>query len=211
MSNPSQFVENNNGFAGSSANPRLDEKALWLQFKQGNDLAFSLLYNQYVKRLFNYGMQWCRDRDLVLDTLQELFGMLWARRSEVAVVEMVNAYLYKSFRRLLINRMTERRKKNIFTLTLDSDSFEVIASVEDSIILQESSAEDFSNLRRALAGLTKRQREVIFLKFYNGLSYPAVAEVMEMGVDSVYNLMTRTLEALRTHLGKNNSKKVLKK
>ena len=54
----------------------LDDSTLWLSFKKGNDLAFSILYNKYVQRLYSYGMHSCRDKDLVLDCLQELFTLL---------------------------------------------------------------------------------------------------------------------------------------
>jgi DNA-directed RNA polymerase specialized sigma24 family protein len=38
---------------------------------------------------------------------------------------------------------------------------------------------------------------VIFLRFFNELSYQDVAAVMEMSVDSVYNLMNKAIDALR--------------
>src|SRR5687768_11939839 len=77
----------------------IEDRTLWQRFKNGNDLAFSILYKKYVQRLYNYGMHTCYDRDMVLDCLQELFGRLWAKRGQLADVEAVNFYLFKSFRR----------------------------------------------------------------------------------------------------------------
>jgi RNA polymerase sigma factor (sigma-70 family) len=142
-------------------------------------------------------MHTCYDRDLVLDCLQELFGRLWDKRDQVADVEVVNFYLFKAFRRLLINKLVEKRKQSLRFLHSDDTGFEILSSFEDAIILEEATSHQIENLKKAIAALTKRQREVIFLKFFNELSYQDVAAVMEMNVDSVYNLMTKAIDALR--------------
>jgi RNA polymerase sigma factor (sigma-70 family) len=178
----------------------LEDSTLWKRFKSGNDLAFSILYKKYVQRLYNYGMHTCYDRDLVLDSLQELFGRLWDKRSQVADVEAVNFYLFKSFRRLLLNKLAQNRKESLRFLNAEAPGFEMLSSFEDSIILEEASTQQIAYLKKAIATLTKRQREVIFLKFFNELSYQDVAAVMEMNVDSVYNLMTKAIDALRKTL-----------
>jgi RNA polymerase sigma factor (sigma-70 family) len=76
--------------------------------------------------------------------------------------------------------------------------FEILSSFEDAIILEETSIQQLELLRKAISDLSKRQREVIFLKFYNELSYKEVAVVMEVSVEAVYNLMTKAIDSLRT-------------
>lgn len=178
----------------------LEDRTLWQRFKNGNDLAFSILYKKYVPRLYNYGMHTCYDRELVLDCLQELFGRLWAKRSHIADVEAVNFYLFKSFRRLLLGKLEEKRKQTLRFLNAAESGFEILSSFEDSIILEEASTQRVQNLKKAIATLTKRQREVIFLRFFNELSYKDVAAVMEMSLDAVYNLMNKAIDALRKEL-----------
>lgn len=175
----------------------LDDSTLWKRFKSGNDLAFSIIYKKYVQRLYNYGMHTCYDRNLVLDSLQELFGRLWDKRAQVADVEAVNFYLFRSFRRLLLSKLAKNRKESLRFLNAEAPGFEMLTSFEDSIILEEASTQQIAHLKKAIATLTKRQREVIFLRFFNDLSYQDVAVVMEMNVDSVYNLMTKAIDALR--------------
>lgn len=184
----------------SSRSVVLEDRMLWKRFKNGNDLAFSIIYKKYVQRLYNYGMHTCYDRDTVLDCLQELFGRLWDRRSQVADVEAVNFYLFKSFRRLLLSKIVEKRKQSLRFLNAQEPGFEILSSFEDAIILEEASTQQLNNLKKAIATLTKRQREVIFLRFFNELSYQDVAAVMEMSVDSVYNLMNKAIYALRKTL-----------
>jgi RNA polymerase sigma factor (sigma-70 family) len=181
---------------GKSA--ELDDATLWQRFRAGNDLAFSILYKKYVQRLFNYGMHTCYDREIVLDCLQELFGRLWDKRNHLAEVELVHSYLYKSFRRLLLNKLNQNRRRALMFLKPEVRGFEILSSFEDAIILEETSIQQLELLRKAIGQLSKRQREVIFLKFYNELNYSEVAVVMEMGVDAVYNLMSKAIDSLRT-------------
>lgn len=181
----------------------LDDSTLWLSFKKGNDLAFSILYNKYVQRLYNYGMHTCRDKDLVMDCLQELFTLLWDRRERLGAVTCVNFYLFKSFRRLLMNRLTVGRKLLISLSDKDGYGFDFVPSIEDSIIEAEWETERNKKLRFSLHSLTKRQREAIFLKFFNQLSYHEVATIMDVHVDSVYNLISKSIDILRKKLKAN--------
>jgi RNA polymerase sigma factor (sigma-70 family) len=178
----------------------LDDSTLWLNFKKGNDLAFSILYNKYVHRLYNYGMHSCRDKDLVLDCLQELFTLLWDRREKLSEVTCVNYYLFKSFRRLLMNRLSVGRKFLISLNDRDSYAFHFAPSQEDTLIEEEWEIERNKKVRNSLHSLTKRQREAVFLKFFNQLSYHEVAAIMDLHVDSVYNLISKSIDVLRKNL-----------
>jgi RNA polymerase sigma factor (sigma-70 family) len=187
--------------SNNSKGQSLDDSTLWLSFKKGNDLAFSLLYNKYVQRLYNYGMHTCRDKELVLDCLQELFTLLWDRREKLSEeVTCVNYYLFKSFRRLLMNRLTVARKFLISFSDRDRQGFDFAPSKEDKLIEEEWELERNKKIRDSLQTLTKRQREAIFLKFFNQLSYHEVAAIMDLHVDSVYNLISKALDILRKKL-----------
>jgi RNA polymerase sigma factor (sigma-70 family) len=178
----------------------LDDSTLWLNFKKGNDLAYSILYNKYVHRLYNYGMHSCRNKELVMDCLQELFTLLWDRRERLGEVSRVNYYLFKSFRRLLMNRLSIGKKFLISLNERDSYAFDFTPSTEDALIEEEWETERNKKLRNSLNGLTKRQREAIFLKFFSQLSYHEVAAIMNLHVDSVYNLISKSIDILRKRL-----------
>ncbi|HET6542776.1 MAG TPA: sigma-70 family RNA polymerase sigma factor [Chryseolinea sp.] len=178
----------------------LDDSTLWMSFKKGNDLAFSILYNKYVQRLYSYGMHSCRDKDLVLDCLQELFTLLWDRREKLSEVTCVNYYLFKSFRRLLMNRLTVGRKFLISLSDRDSYGFDFSPSQEETLIEEEWETERNKKVRNSLHSLTKRQREAIYLMFFNQLSYHEVAAIMDLHVDSVYNLISKSIDLLRKKL-----------
>jgi len=45
--------------------------------------------------------------------------------------------------------------------------------------------------------LTRRQREAIYLRFYQNLSYDEIAKLMTMKVESVYNVISKAISLLK--------------
>ena len=179
-----------------------NERYLWQRVKAGSELSFSLLYKRYTKLLYNYGMHNCHDHDLVMDCLQEIFTSIWDNRKTLSDVYAVNTYLFKTFRRLMHKKLTWRRR---FSLSLDHSqgvSFEIVLPVEYIIEHDEDVLVQIARLRRCVGSLTKRQREALFLRFYNGLNYAEVAAIMELQVDSVYNLISKSIDSLRSLMAK---------
>ena len=198
LANPHFTLPKTNRFSRVNEGSVKDE-VLWNSFKKGNELALSMLYKKYVQRLYDYGMNTCKDRDLVLDCLQELFLRLWNKRESVSEITAVKPYLYKSFRRLLIHQLVEQRRLLTF-LAGQAAAFEFTLSIESTLIEDEVRAERMKNLTACIQSLTKGQREVIYLKFFNDLSYREIADVTEIRVDSVYNLVSKAIEVLRKKL-----------
>jgi len=198
LANPHFTLPKTNRFSRVNEGSVKDE-VLWNSFKKGNELALSMLYKKYVQRLYDYGMNTSKDYDLVLDCLQELFLRLWNKRESVSEITAVKPYLYKSFRRLLIHQLVEQRRLLTF-LAGQAAAFEFTLSIESTLIEDEVRAERMKNLRACIQSLTKGQREVIYLKFFNDLSYREIADVTEIRVDSVYNLVSKATEVLRKKL-----------
>jgi len=198
VANPHLELRKSNGFSTVNDGSIKDE-VLWNSFKKGNELALSMLYKKYVQGLYDYGMNTSKDHDMVLDCLQELFLRLWTKRESVSDIRAVRPYLYKSFRRLLIHQLVEQRKLLTF-LAGQATAFEFTLSIESTMIDDELKAERIKKLQSCIQSLTKGQREVIYLKFFNELSYREIADITEMQVDSVYNLVSKAIELLRKKL-----------
>jgi RNA polymerase sigma factor (sigma-70 family) len=135
---------------------------------------------------------------MVTDCLQELFLRLWKNRDTISSVKAPRPYLFKSFRRLLIHDITTSRKEHAPMPNIDAFGF--IPSIESTIIDAEARAEMLQRLRNCVQSLTQGQREIIYLKFFNDLSYQEISDVTEIQVDSVYNLVSKTIDLLRKKL-----------
>ena len=179
-------------------NSSVTDDVLWSNIKSGNELAMSMLYKKYVQRLYDYGMHTCRDHELVKDCLQDLFYKLWNKYESISDVQYIKPYLFKSFRRLLINQLIETRKHS--AVLPEKKKFEFMPSIESVLIEDEIRVEETARLKNCIQSLTKGQREIIYLKFYNELTYHEIAEMTELQIESVYNLVSKTIELLRKKL-----------
>ena len=54
---------------------------MWAEFIGGSKTAFDFLYDKYFSLLYGYGMQFCTDKSLIKDCIQDLFIELWSKRN----------------------------------------------------------------------------------------------------------------------------------
>ncbi len=69
----------------------------------------------------------------------------------------------------------------------------------DYYLFEDVAEEQLVYLHQAFTKLSSRQKEVIYLRFYNQLSYEEIADVMSVQVKAIYKLMSRAILVLRTH------------
>ena len=169
---------------------------LWEAFRTGDAQALAALFAAYYDALYGYGLKLTGDEELVKDCIQNLFQKLWRRRAGLRPVQVVKAYLFKALRRHLGDE-TKLLRRHRHLLPAYTDSFEVTYSHEEFLIAQQTDYEQSARLLAALNGLSKRQREALYLKFFDGFSYERVAEVMSLNIQSVRNLIFNALKAVR--------------
>ena len=180
-----------------SAESLKEDVLLWESVRKGNELAFSSLYKKYVQALFNYGMQIHPNREFIKDGIQELFTKFWTQRELLNPVEKVGFYLFRSFRNLLFHKMEGKSK----SVGLDVDSVDFQSNdlaVELTWIETELVEERRLSLHRAINQLSPRQREVVLLRFFQSLEPKEIAEIMQISVAAVHNLLSKTIQSLRT-------------
>ncbi|WP_425639911.1 RNA polymerase sigma factor [Algoriphagus yeomjeoni] len=176
-----------------------DDVALWQSVRKGNDLAFSNLYQRFSNVLFNYGMHFCYNSELVKDCIQELFTNIWNRRETLTEIDSVKHYLFTSFRNLLIQHINRNRK--LFTDSNENDEFlDFDLSVEDELLAQDFRKENEKKIFNGLTKISKRQREILILKFFNDLSYAEIASIMSITPAAAHNLMSKALQCMRVAL-----------
>jgi RNA polymerase sigma factor (sigma-70 family) len=189
---PKAFMK---ALAASSVTASPDQ--LWASFRQGSRDAFSILYHEHVDHLYHYGVHFCGNTELVRDHLQELFHDLWQSREHLAAeLQNLRYYLLSSLRRRLLRALEKDRRHRLQNFT----DFEIIPPREHFIIQDEKQQELQKQLHAALAALPGRQREAIYLKFFHDLSYPEIADLMSMKVDSVYNIISKAIGLLKKTL-----------
>ncbi|MDJ1494042.1 sigma-70 family RNA polymerase sigma factor [Cytophagaceae bacterium DM2B3-1] len=175
---------------------KINDTELWDCFRRGDEGALEQLMKMHFRKLFHYGTKFSKDGAFVKDCIQDLFLDLWNRRQFLSEVQTVKAYLMAALRRRLHRGMT---KKGYFvTEEITSDVFfEVEFSVEDSLIQEETTQLLAHEIKNYLDQLPKRQKEVIYLRFFEGLTREEIAEIMGINLQSVSNLLQSAFKHLK--------------
>ncbi len=179
----------------------LEENApqIWLSFKQGNKEAFNELIELYYPAMLNYGMRFQKDRELVKDCIQDLFLDIWKNRNSVGDVRTPKSYLLVSLRRKLLREVGRIRWFKEAPEVSDDYDFEVQFAIETYLINTEIQHEDLKKLKKSLAQLTKRQREAVYLRFYQELNYEDIADTMGINRHSAVNLVYEAIRFIKNN------------
>lgn len=172
--------------------------ALWQAFKGGDRDAFAKIYNLFIEDLLSYGYRVTNDRQLIRDSIQDLFLHLWHTRENLTDTDSIRFYLYVSLRNRILRNIEKHNHTSIDTQDLFENIIGVL-SVEDELITSEQYSEQIIQLKRAIQQLPKRQQEIVQLRYYHDFSFEEIAEMMQINNQSVRNLLHRAITELRQY------------
>lgn len=183
---------------------------LFTNFLAGDSRSFTLLFDHVYNRLFRYGLAIAHRKDLVRDAIQDLFVYVWEKRDKIENVASAEVYLLGALRLRIfdaLRRDTRRRSRSFKFLREQSP-----ANLEGEYWLgkEEESDPRREMLRLELLALPPRQREAVHLRFYEGLSYPQIGEVLGVSHQVARNYGHRGLDKLRKTLANWGERKKIK-
>ena len=165
------------------------------RLRAGDQDAFERLFRAWYSRLADHAVRLLASRDAAEDAVQDVFVAVWARRATLPDGSKLPAYLHRAVRNRALNQLRHERTANRWLARVDPDR--AIPPVAETSLEYE---EVDRTLRAALGHLSPRCREVFLLSREQGLSYPEIAETLEISVKTVETLMGRALRALRERL-----------
>lgn len=172
------------------------DASLWASFLGGDERASDQLFLQYYDTLYRYGLRLTGEEELTKDSIQTVFQQLWQRRTALGPVAAVGPYLLTALRRQLARDQQAQRRQSELASVYETE-FEVQYTPDDFDLPEAQ----HQQLLEALEQLSDRQREAVYLKFFNSLSYEQIAEVMALNVQSVRNLIHLGLKVMRQRMG----------
>lgn len=179
---------------------KVDELELWTNIRNGEKDSLSSLFSLYYSCLFNYGYKIVPKEQFVKDCIQELFLTIWEQRNTISEVYSVKSYLYVSMKRMIFCNLKKYRNYKNRNARYAEDFLEDNLNFETWIIAREFQAEYKSQVNKAIRELSNRQKEVIKLKYNDGLSTSEIANLLEINKQSVYNHVSEALKQLKTYV-----------
>ena len=170
-----------------------------MKFKTGDRDSFEEIYNEFADQLFAYGAKITTDRELLKDCIQDLFIDLYKYNPNIKSPELLEFYLYKSLKRLIIKKL--KKDKRLEGFGYEQSSFDLILSAETDSFPDELMNEQIELLQKALKTLDDKKRELLFLKFDSGLNYSEIGDLLDMKPDTVKKQVYRILQYLRGNFG----------
>lgn len=177
------------------------DKELWEGLLRGDKEMFLALYNKYYHTLLFIGLKEIKDAQLVKDTIQQLFLYLWEKKGNIHTANNVKSYLVTSFLRKLSDDWKKAGRISNLQVVNNEYVDETPVTPEECLINKDQQQHLFKILANYINELPKRQRELIFLKFYEGLSYEEIVQQTGLSHRTVYNKIHEALKKLRLEIG----------
>lgn len=172
-----------------------DDSILWDCFRDGDEAAYTELATRYYRTLLHYGLRFTPNVQIAEDTLQDLLIHLWLHRENLNDTPSVKFYLLKSFRHRIIKTLKPLSEELELTDHFENHIMEF--SSEEAIIQKENEAGLKHQINELMTQLPVRQREVVYLKFFQGLKSQEIGNLLAIKPQSVSNILQRALSNLK--------------
>lgn len=178
----------------------MDDLTLWKAFRAGDEKALITIFDRFSRPMFNYGYKVAGDRELVKDAIQELFIEIWQNRERLGDTDSIRYYLYKSLRRK-VARIKTKSENRLFKTFSDEDNSDVSPSPEYILISEQITSERREKVCSMLNKLTRRQKEAMYLRYFDEMTCDQIADIMQLSKQGVYNIIHHALIELKKSAG----------
>ena len=178
----------------------LSDQALLDMYQQGNREAVSQLLERHTRRVRDYVRMMVKDNDVADDLTQEIL---------IKVVKVLDEGRYTDkgrfqpwLLRIAHNRVLDyfRAQKQVKTISESSAGYDILGSkniaepsIEDEIISEQRAEE----IRALVEELPEEQREVVKMRYYEGLSFKEIAELTGVSINTALGRMRYALINMR--------------
>lgn len=169
-------------------------------FIAGNNEAFDTLLSRYQDRLYSYIQYYIHNRDLADDLFQETFvkAIVCLRQGGYQESGYFYAWLTRIAHNLLIDHLRAERHDEVqYTddgATLWNDNPQLLDSSRESELVTEQVLKD---VKRLVEHLPEEQREMVQLRYYQGLSFKEIAALTGVSINTALGRMRYAILNMR--------------
>ena len=181
-------------------NERTDEQ-LALSYIDGNNRAFDLLLSRTQSKLFTYIMFVVRDQDVANDIFQETFVKVIVKLKQGKYTNSgkFSAWLVRIAHNVIMDWYREQKSEKIVEPTEDND----LSNLGGNELLDLNVENHFVNeqvladVKKMMNMLPPSQREVVFMRFYQEMSFKEIAEATNVSINTALGRMRYAILNLR--------------
>lgn len=175
-----------------------DDEKLFALIEQGDEGAFTQVYERYHKLLYVLAYRYLMSSDMAEDVVQHVFTRLWEFRSELRVGISLKNYLFTMTKNHVLNLI---RNENS-AIAKNYEMAQSASPYEDNLIEKLEKKELMSSFYKAVEMLPVQKRDICLMKVQEELTNQEIAERMNLSVNTIKTHYSEALKLLRIHLSK---------
>ncbi|MCF2503275.1 sigma-70 family RNA polymerase sigma factor [Dyadobacter sp. CY107] len=174
------------------------DQQLWQRIREGDEQAFTIIFEKYHRTLYNYGSKLSPNSAIVEDAVQDVFIDVWRLRNNLTdKITSVKFYLYRALRRRIHLAQDKFPVTEEITLLAEQETPANGGNSETLLIDVESASLRVRQIQNLLAQLPERQVEALTLRYFDDFSIEEIAGIMGVSEKSVRNFIYKALTSLR--------------
>ncbi|SFW36851.1 Sigma-70, region 4 [Sinomicrobium oceani] len=179
------------------------QKKDWdLFFTGGEETLYSCFYLFY-NDLYRLGLFWFKDADIAKESIHNLFIELHKKWNCSQDIYNKKQYVITVLRR--VGHKTYYRNYtpgNMTKKAVDMSNVDSLKelSYEDLLIASQAEDQRKKQLFDVMHKLTRRQQQMIYLRFFEGLSCTEIARITALSERTIYNTLHNAISYFRKHL-----------
>ncbi len=172
----------------------MEEKALVVQLKRGNCLAFTVIYKKYARQAYILSFKYLCNKALAEDAVQNLFMKLWLKREDLREDIPINRLLFTMLKNDLLNILRDS-KTNIFVL---EDCLEMLNYIDGGDAEeQELEQEQLELIKHVVDKLSPQRKKIFFMKISGKYSNQEIADVLGLSVNTIKFQYSQSLKQVK--------------
>lgn len=178
----------------------MTDEELAIMYVDGDNKAFDLLLSRNQEKLFTYILFIVRDREMANDMFQETFFKVVSRLQQGKYIAngKFSAWLMRIAHNVIMDWYRQQRAQNIVDAPKENDLSNVgstlLESSREGELVNNQVMED---VRRMMSHLPASQREVVFMRFYQQMSFKEIAEATGVSINTALGRMRYAILNLR--------------
>lgn len=179
----------------------MTDEGLAMLYIDGNNRAFDLLLSRNQSRLFFYILFVVRDRNTAEDIFQETFVKVITRLQDgkYTTSGKFSAWIMHIAHNVIMDWYRDQRAERVVEATQDNDLSNISGSelVVGSIESHYVNSQVMCDVRNLLDNLPPTQREVVFMRYYQQLSFKEIADTTSVSINTALGRMRYAILNLR--------------
>lgn len=179
----------------------MTDEQLALSYISGNNRAFDLLLSRTQSKLFTYIMFVVRDHDVANDIFQETYMKVIVKLQQGKYTNSgkFSAWIVRIAHNVIMDWYREQKMEKIVEPTEDND----LSNLGGNDLLDLNVENHFvneqvlSDVRKMMNLLPPTQREVVFMRFYQEMSFKEIAEATGVSINTALGRMRYAILNLR--------------